>query len=110
MKIREINMNVVLQVDFSFTGPFGSELANSLTQLAHSINLEPGMIWKIWTENKETQEAGGVYLFESQETAKAYLEMHTARLKEMGIAKVVGKVFDVNERLSKINNGPITSF
>lgn len=100
-------MKKLLQVDFEFHGPFGQEMVSALTALADSINQEPGFIWKIWTENEKTHEAGGIYLFENEATALAYLEMHTARLKEMGIAKVSGKIFEVNEALSSINKGPI---
>lgn len=100
-------MNKLLQVDFEFKGPFGQELSNALTDLAESINNEPGLIWKIWTENEKENSAGGIYLFEDQVTALAYLEMHTARLKEMGISEVRGKLFDLNQTLSLINKGPI---
>ena len=100
-------MNKLLQVDFGFQGPFGQELSNALTGLAESINNESGLIWKIWTENQEEKTAGGIYLFENEVTALADLEMHTARLKAMGITEVRGKLFDLNQALSLINKGPI---
>ncbi|GAB3517186.1 monooxygenase [Photobacterium alginatilyticum] len=100
-------MRKLLQVDFNFQGPFGEEMSVLLKELAESINHEPGMIWKIWTENAQTQQGGGVYLFEDEQTALAYLEMHTARLQQMGITDVRGIVFDINEPLSQINKGPI---
>lgn len=100
-------MKKLLQVDFNFTGPFGQEMADALAGLAESINNEPGMIWKVWTENEKDQIAGGVYLFEDETTAKAYLEMHSARLKEMGVAEVRGQIFDVNIPLSTINKAPV---
>lgn len=100
-------MKKLVQVDFSHPGPFGQELAEALKGLADSINQEPGFIWKIWTENEEMGEAGGVYLFENEETASAYLQMHTDRLRKMGIQEVRGKIFDTNKSLSKINGGPI---
>ena len=102
-------MKKILQVDFDFAGPFGEEMSNMLADLAESINNEPGMIWKIWTENKEDQLAGGIYLFEDEESARAYLKMHSARLKEMGIKEVRGRIFDVNVPLSVINKSPVTS-
>ncbi|WP_178974872.1 monooxygenase [Marinobacter piscensis] len=95
-------MAKLLQIDFPFTGPFGSEMAEALKGLAVSITEEPGFIWKIWTENAAEKEAGGIYLFETEETAQAYLEKHTARLKELGVEKVNAKIFDVNEDLSRI--------
>lgn len=99
-------MKTLLQVDFDYQGPFGEAMSSALKELAESINHEPGMIWKLWTENDKTQQAGGVYLFEDATTAQAYLEMHAARLKAMGIAEIRGKLFDINETLSLINKGP----
>lgn len=100
-------MRKLLQVDFDFAGPFGEEMAEKLAGLAESINNEPGMIWKVWTENQKDQIAGGIYLFEDEESANAYLEMHSARLKKMGVKKVRGQIFDVNIPLTTINKGPI---
>lgn len=100
-------MKKLLQVDFDFNGPFGDEMSTMLTGLAESINNEPGMIWKIWTENSKEQLGGGVYLFENEAYAKAYLTMHTARLKEMGVKEIRGHIFDINLPLSTINNAPL---
>ena len=100
-------MKKLIQVDFPYGGAFGEEMAKELKQLAESIKEEPGFIWKIWTEDSNAGEAGGIYLFESEETAKAYLEMHTARLKSFGIAHVNGKIFDINETLTETTQGPI---
>ncbi|MBW8182872.1 monooxygenase [Shewanella nanhaiensis] len=100
-------MSKLLQVDFEFHGPFGENMSNALVGLAQSINQEPGMIWKIWTESEKDKLGGGIYLFEDEATASAYLEMHTARLQQMGVAEVRGQIFDINTRLSTINQGPI---
>lgn len=51
-------MQVILQVDFPYQGPWGDEMAAAMEGLAQSINQEPGFIWKIWTENQQTQRAG----------------------------------------------------
>ncbi len=96
----------LLQIDFNFAGPFGEEMSQTLVGLAESINHEPGFIWKIWTENQADQVAGGIYLFEDEATAKAYLKMHSARLKELGVKKVRGQIFDVNVPLSTLNKSP----
>jgi hypothetical protein len=100
-------MSKLLQIDFPFSGPFGDEMAEALKGLAHSITEEPGFIWKIWTENESAREAGGIYLFENEATANAYLDMHTARLKDLGISEINAKIFDANEDLSKITAGPL---
>ena len=97
--------NTLLQLHFDFQGPFGEEMSRQLVDLAESINQEPGFIWKIWTENEATQEAGGIYLFLDEETALAYVKKHTARLKPLGVQNVQFKIFNVNEPLTRINHG-----
>lgn len=100
-------MKTLLQVDFPFDGPFGQDMAAAMKELAESIAREPGFIWKLWTENANTKEAGGIYLFEDEASARKYLEMHTARLKGFGVRVVNAKVFQVNEALSAIDHGPV---
>jgi len=100
-------MYKILQVDFPFNGPFGEEMTKALNELALSIIEEPGFIWKIWTEKESIKEAGGIYLFDSEETAGAYLEKHTARLKGLGVPEVRGRIYDINMELSKITNAPL---
>ncbi|MCC4722301.1 monooxygenase [Salinicoccus sp. RF5] len=100
-------MAVLLQVDFEMEGPFGTEMAEGFRDLAESINEEPGFLWKIWTENENEGEAGGIYVFETKEDAENYLKMHTERLAGFGITDVNGKIFNINQQLSKINNAPM---
>lgn len=99
-------MKYVLQVDFPFEGPFGAEMTAAMKGLAESIANEPGLIWKIWTEDAEGKKAGGIYLFESKETAEAYKQMHCARLESFGIRGIDAKIFSINEELSKIDRFP----
>jgi len=100
-------MSYILQVDFPYSGPWGDEMTKAMKDLARSIAEEPGLIWKIWTENETSGEAGGIYLFKDLPSAEAYLSMHTVRLKNFGIPHVNGKIFEVNEPLSKLDRGPI---
>ncbi|EGU44073.1 hypothetical protein VII00023_00355 [Vibrio ichthyoenteri ATCC 700023] len=100
-------MAKLLQVDFDFQGPFGEEMVQAMTGLAESINQEPGMIWKIWTQSEKEQLGGGIYLFEDQASAQRYLEMHSARLQQMGISNIRGIIFDINQPLSEINRAPL---
>ncbi len=100
-------MTKLLQLHFDYHGPFGEDMSNQLVELAQSINDEPGFMWKIWTENSETQEAGGIYAFESEETALAYVAKHTSRLKLFGVEEVIYKLFDINEPLTLLNKGRV---
>ena len=100
-------MAVIMCVDFPHNGPFGEELKNALSDLAQSINKEPGLIWKIWTENQANKIAGGVYMFDTRKNAEKYLAMHSERLTKMGYTNIKGQVYEANEGLTVINNGPL---
>ena len=78
-------------------------------ELAESIYLEFGMLWKIWTQNSQTQEAGGIYLFDNVTNAERYLKMQSARLESFGVKNIRGKIFEVNAALSAINQADFLS-
>ena len=100
-------MPKLVQVDFPYPGAFGDEMAAQLKDLAESITNEPGFIWKIWTENATDSEAGGIYLFEDEASAQAYITMHTERLNGFGITGIRAKIFDINPALSQITRSPV---
>jgi hypothetical protein len=98
----------LLQMDYLFTGPWGEEMATKYSDLAHRIANVSGLICKVWTENRETGEAGGIYLFEDEASLDAYLEGKIERMKASGIESVRARKFDVNERLTQITRGRIS--
>lgn len=100
-------MSFLLQIDFPFPGPWGRELVDQYSGLAMSIADEPGLLWKIWTENPESNEAGGIYLFSERDRAEAYLSMHTQRLEAAGISDIRSRIFEVNEGLSWLCRAPL---
>lgn len=100
-------MPILLQVDFPYAGPWGEDMAQAMRGLAESIAQEPGLLWKIWTENRDANEAGGIYLFADRASAEAYLQMHRARLLGFGVPQVNAKLFDVNPALSAIDRAPL---
>lgn len=93
----------LLQIDFPIDGPFGENMTMAFSDLAKDIATEDGLIWKIWTENVQTKEAGGIYLFGDIENLNRYLKKHTERLSSFGIQNISSKVFDVNVPLSQID-------
>jgi len=103
----ERKMAVILQIDFAFQGPFGNDLAAAMSELAESISREPGLTWKIWTEDPENQRAGGVYLFSDQPSAQAFQTKHLERLKSFGITEPRSLLLGVNEALTEITSGPV---
>jgi len=100
-------MAVILQIDFTFEGPFGQDLAGAMTGLAESINSEPGFLWKIWTENPDTGQAGGIYLFSDKKSAQAFMTKHSERLRSFGIMDARSRLFEVNQALTKMTSGPV---
>lgn len=101
-------MAVLLQIDFPSAGPFGDQMAEAYADLAASISTEPGLQWKIWTENADDHSAGGIYLFTDDESAHAYATMHTQRLESFGVTGIRAKFFHINEPLTALTGGPIT--
>lgn len=95
-------MLTTLLIQFPTQGPFGADAADADRVLASEITAEPGLLWKLWLENKAEQRAGGVYVFASQEDAERYTELHLRRLASWGISGVEVSTYTVNEPLSKI--------
>ncbi len=100
-------MPTLVQFDFPMKGPWGEEMAVAFRDLANIIGRAPGLQWKIWTENESEETGGGIYLFDDEESALAYVEEHTARLEGFGVTDIRAKVFQVNEPLTALTRGPI---
>ena len=97
-------MNYLMQIDFPHNGPFGNELTDAMQDRAHDIANEHGLIWKIWTVNKDEKMAGGIYLFDNRADAQRYTDKHTKRLTEDGYSNIRALIFEVHEELSKLNH------
>ncbi len=96
----------LLQIDFASEGPFGQEMSEAYQELAQTIANEPGLLWKVWTENSETKRAGGWYAFSDIQCLNTYLAMHTKRLESFGITDIQHQIFDANVPLSLIDHVP----
>lgn len=96
-------MKYLIQIDFPHNGPFGKEMSDFMADLAKDIANEAGLEFKIWTENEERKEAGGIYLFNNLKDANRYLEKHTKRLKAFGYDNIKAKIFNINEELSLLS-------
>ncbi len=97
----------ILQIDFPFDGPFGEAMSEAMRPLATDIAREDGLLWKIWTEDADTRQAGGVYLFGNHAAAQAYLDKHEQRLHAAGVQNIRSRIFTVNQPLSQINKAPL---
>jgi hypothetical protein len=97
----------LVQFDFPYAGPWGADMAGAMDGLAQDIAAEPGLVWKIWTENAAEGRAGGIYVFETAEAAEAYREKHARRLATFGITGIVARSFAINDALSRITRAPL---
>ncbi len=97
----------LVQFDFPMQGPWGEEMAGAFRELAEMIAETPGLRWKVWTESEVEGLGGGIYLFDDEASARAYVEEHTVRLAGFGNTDVRAKVFDVNEPLPAVTRAPL---
>ena len=100
-------MKYLLQMDFPYTGPFGDEFYEQMKELAEDIATEKGLVYKLWTENKDTQEAGGIYVFDHLDDANRYQTKHTECLESFGFSGIRAKTFIINEELSAITKASV---
>lgn len=100
-------MTTLLQFDFAFDGPWGTDLENACRELAMDISTQPGLIWKLWGENPEAGRASGVYLFETPAAAEAYIAKHRPRLAAFGVADPGLSRFTLNLPLSRATRAPL---
>lgn len=63
---------MILQINFNLNGPV-AEYQKMVDSVTHAFLDVSGLRWKIWLLNPATQEAGGIYLFDSQASLDAYL-------------------------------------
>lgn len=100
----------LMQIDFGTTGPFKIMMSEAYKELAEDIALQPGLLWKIWTENEDEQRAGGWYAFQDRASLVQYKEMHHKRLESFGIKDIRSQIFEANIPLSVIDHFPVELF
>jgi hypothetical protein len=98
----------LLQVNMKFDIP-RAELEAAWLQAAQPIAETPGLRWKVWLMNETDREAGGIYLFDSEEAAQGYLDGPiVAELKASPVIRdITAKLFDVLETHTAITRGPV---
>jgi hypothetical protein len=99
---------MILQINFTLNMPVAEyqKMADSVAQAFLGV---PGLKWKISLLNPATQEAGGIYLFDSQTSLDAYLNGPlVAQLKGLtAIRNLSMKQFDVMPDITALTRGPV---
>ncbi|MFE4106040.1 YdhR family protein [Almyronema epifaneia] len=100
----------LVQVLFSYAAAGSPAASQAATERAHRIAAEvSGLIWKIWTYDATTAEAGGVYLFTDEASAQAYLAGPIfASLKALPeVENMQVRLLDVDSDRSQITRAPL---
>jgi hypothetical protein len=99
---------MILQINFNLNVPV-EEYQKMSDSIAHAFLDVPGLKWKIWLLNPAAQEAGGIYLFDSQASLDGYLNGPlVAQLRGLtAIRNVSMKQFDVMPEITALTRGPV---
>jgi hypothetical protein len=100
-----LQVNFKLREGMDLDSPEGQQTMQAWVQEAAEF---PGLIWKIWIDNEERGEYGGIYLFEDEQSLENYLDSdsmaQTQRMRDVSI-----KRFDIAEEPTRMTRGPIDS-
>ena len=98
----------LLQVNLNFSIS-RAELETAWLGAAQPIADTPGLRWKVWLMNEAEREAGGIYSFDSEGAAQAYLSgpIVAALKASPGISNIRAKLFDVLAEHTDITRGPV---
>src|SRR4051794_1537283 len=97
---------MILQITFNLNVPV-AEYKKMTASIAHAFSDVPGLRWKIWLLNPAAEEAGGIYLFDSQASLDTYLNGPlVAQLRELtSIRNTSVKQFEVMPEPSALTRG-----
>jgi hypothetical protein len=101
-------MKKILQINYKYNRTRPEQEKASL-QSAQPIAKVKGIVWKVWIVNEAEKIAGGIYLFEDEASAEAYLKGPIiAAIKSMPvISDFEAKIFDIIPEPTKITHGPV---
>jgi hypothetical protein len=100
---------VQMNIDHNITPEQFAATADETKQFARLIAQQPGLCWKIWIGDEKRSEVGGIYLFESDQAARNFVNGPVfAQIKgNPAFSRVEAKLFDVNEECSAITRAPL---
>lgn len=95
----------ILQINFNFSNSRAEYEAMTLP-MAGSLAQTPGLNWKVWLMDETNQEAGGIYLFDNETTARNFAQEVAVMLSgDLPFSHASIKRFDVLEGHSVITRG-----
>jgi hypothetical protein len=99
---------MILQINFNLNVPV-AEYQKMADSVGEAFLDAPGLKWKIWLLNRAAQEAGGIYLFDSQASLDAHLNGPlVAQLRGLTATRDVSmKQFEVMPEVTASTCGPV---
>jgi hypothetical protein len=90
-------------------GSDDAEQAQRFLAGAEKIAGLAGLAWKLWSYDDEARRAENVYLFETEEQARAWGDGPLAPSLESfpGVSAIEIRYYDVDERLSAVTRAPL---
>jgi len=97
----------ILEVNVRFNSPT-ADLEEACGQAAFAVTESPGLCWKFWWV-KADHDAGGIYEFESETAARAYLAgpIMAALQSSPAVRNISTKLIDAPESHTAITRGPL---
>jgi hypothetical protein len=98
----------IMQLNFKFSVS-GAEYGQAVSPLANQFAEVDGLRWKIWMINEDESEAGGIYMFDDEESLNALLESPLAAqvINHPALSDFSVKKFDVMDDVTAITRGPV---
>lgn len=98
----------ILQLNFKFNVT-RNEYETMCSSLANEFAQVPGCQWKIWLMNEKDNEAGGIYLFESEKAFKEFeaSPLAAAVFSHPALSNFSAKQFDILENVSAVTHAPL---
>jgi hypothetical protein len=99
---------MILQVNFKFKVT-RAEYEQAASSMAGEFASVSGLRWKIWIMNEAEDEAGGIYLFDSESSLEAYLAGPlAAQVKSHpAFSDMTVKTFEVMPGPTATTRGPV---
>jgi hypothetical protein len=99
----------ILQVNFRWELPVHEQEALDTAEGAEKLAELPGLQWKVWLRDEETQRAGGIYHFTDRESARAWGDgpLREAIAGLPGTSELEVRYFDERQPHSSITRAPL---
>lgn len=100
----------ILQINFRLRTS-RADYESLCRSVAQAFAEVPGLRWKLWLLNEREKEAGGIYLFESEQALNSFLSGPlVAQVKSHpALYDLSAKPFDIQEDVTAITRGPIAA-